>query len=421
MQVWWPSLLQLAVERPFLLPQSTLLLRSQTGGSPPPDQQQNVVPVSMADIGRYWESQGFLQDAAMAILSSWASGTRKQYDSALKKWHCWCVQQCVDTLSPSIKDVANFLIAQQRAGLQYNSIAVIKLVVCTVLDSLNEQALFTGDSRITRVMKGLFRMAPPLPKHLATWDVTNVLNALKTWGHSETLRDKLLSLKLTMLLALCSPKWLSEVANLWLSCMRTFDDRVVFTLPGMNKNRGSRPPHEAIYTQHPETLLCPVHTLSDYIARTSGWRGTTDKLLLSYVGRHQAIGPASVTRWICTMLSMSGVDTRFTAHSMRSAATSKAARAGLSAAQIMAAANWSPGSTTFARFYLKPIRQGFSAAVLTSENAEKTGEETRRSAATDGRDRSLHAVEEAKAKDTAADGDDLSEEFCSLLAFLPVF
>uniref|UniRef100_A0A914VNE5 Uncharacterized protein n=1 Tax=Plectus sambesii TaxID=2011161 RepID=A0A914VNE5_9BILA len=33
-------------------------------------------------------------------------------------------------------------------------------------------------------MKGFFHMAPPLPKHSATWDVTNVLNALKVWGHS---------------------------------------------------------------------------------------------------------------------------------------------------------------------------------------------------------------------------------------------
>uniref|UniRef100_A0A914UKM7 Tyr recombinase domain-containing protein n=1 Tax=Plectus sambesii TaxID=2011161 RepID=A0A914UKM7_9BILA len=289
-------------------------------------------------------------------------------NSALKKWHCWCVQQRVDTLSPSVKDVANFLAAQQRAGLQYNSIAVIKSAVCTVVDSLNEQAAFTGDSRIARVMKGLFRMAPPLPKHSATWDVTDVLNALKAWGHSETLTDKLLSLKLTMLLALCSPKWVSEVANLRLSCMRTFDDRVVFTLPGITKNRGSRLPHEASYSRYPETLLCPVHTLSDYIARTSSWRGATDKLLLSYVGKRQAIGSASVARWICTVLSMSGVDTRFTAHSTRSAATSKASRAGLSAAQILSAANWSPGSTTFARFYLKPIQQGFSAAVLNSES-----------------------------------------------------
>uniref|UniRef100_A0A914VC37 Reverse transcriptase domain-containing protein n=1 Tax=Plectus sambesii TaxID=2011161 RepID=A0A914VC37_9BILA len=35
MQAWWPSLLQLAVERPFLLPQSTLLLRSQMGDPHP--------------------------------------------------------------------------------------------------------------------------------------------------------------------------------------------------------------------------------------------------------------------------------------------------------------------------------------------------------------------------------------------------
>uniref|UniRef100_A0A914VLM9 Uncharacterized protein n=1 Tax=Plectus sambesii TaxID=2011161 RepID=A0A914VLM9_9BILA len=99
---------------------------------------------------------------------------------------------------------------------------------------------------------------------------------------------------------------------------------------------------------------------------------------------------------------MSGVDTRFTAHSTRSAATSKASRAGLSAAQILSAANWSPGSTTFARFYLKPIQQGFSAAVLNSENAKKSHRSTRT-----GGGRNPHAAGVAHAD--AADDNELED------------
>jgi hypothetical protein len=49
--------------------------------------------------------------------------------------------------------------------------------------------------------------------------------------------------------------------------------------------------------------------------------------------------------------------------------TSKAAHAGLAAPQILAAANWSPGSASFARFYHKPIERNFSSVVLAGASA----------------------------------------------------
>uniref|UniRef100_A0A914WZZ2 Uncharacterized protein n=1 Tax=Plectus sambesii TaxID=2011161 RepID=A0A914WZZ2_9BILA len=171
-------------------------------------------------------------------------------------------------------------------------------------------------------------------------------------GVNETLTYKLLSLKMAILLAFCRPKWVSEVNSLrlWVG------DR-------MRNNRGSGPPNVATYLRCSDLLLCPGHTILGYIARTDARRGPTDKLLLS-----------ECTKWLDPPWSRVGLALyyhkrrRYPFHGAFHAIGRdiKADRAGLSAAQIMAAANWSPGSTTFASFSLRPVQQGFSAAVSIS-------------------------------------------------------
>ena len=56
-------------------------------------------------------------------------------------------------------------------------------------------------------------------------------------------------------------------------------------------------------------------------------------------------------------MKLSGIDTeKYKAHSLRSAAVSKASQVGMSVEQILEKANWSK-ATTFHRFYCKQIKQ----------------------------------------------------------------
>ena len=66
-------------------------------------------------------------------------------------------------------------------------------------------------------------------------------------------------------------------------------------------------------------------------------------------------------------MASSGIDvSHFRAHSTRGAATSAAARAGVSTAQIPKAADWSSEST-FTRFYRRDVTTSeFQTAVLAS-------------------------------------------------------
>ena len=77
--------------------------------------------------------------------------------------------------------------------------------------------------------------------------------------------------------------------------------------------------------------------------------------------------PSTIARWLRTVMASSGIDVSyFQAHSTRGAATSTAARAGLSTAQILKAADWS-SERTFTKFYKREVTSSeFEAAVLAS-------------------------------------------------------
>lgn len=113
--------------------------------------------------------------------------------------------------------------------------------------------------------------------------------------------------------------------------------------------------------------ICPVTTLQEYEKKTSHMRcqaGDSKPLLISYCKPHKPVSPATIARWVKSMLAAAGIDiTQFKAHSTRAASTSAARKLGVSTADILRSANWSREST-FERFYWREIEQPFTQAVL---------------------------------------------------------
>ncbi len=65
-------------------------------------------------------------------------------------------------------------------------------------------------------------------------------------------------------------------------------------------------------------------------------------LFLALIKPHNAVTPSTIARWIKLLLSKAGIDTNiFKAHSVRGAATSAAASAGVTMGDILSAADWS--------------------------------------------------------------------------------
>ena len=67
---------------------------------------------------------------------------------------------------------------------------------------------------VSVLMSGIFNTRPPQPKYPFIWDVVTVLYFLRKLLGNDLLSDKLLTLKVSMLLSLLSASRASEITNL---------------------------------------------------------------------------------------------------------------------------------------------------------------------------------------------------------------
>ena len=110
----------------------------------------------------------------------------------------------------------------------------------------------------------------------------------------------------------------------------------------------------------------PEGIYKSYKTLEGKFRGTTQAayIILSYQYPHMSVASATLARYAKMFLSMAGIDiTIFTAHSMRSASTSKANNLGLTLKDIGKATGWR-GTSTFQRYYKLTITPNMGDTLL---------------------------------------------------------
>ena len=214
-------------------------------------------------------------------------------------------------------------------------------------------------------MKGVFNSRTPTPKYSDTWDVKIVLDFIKNWHPLTDLALKHVTYKLVMLLALPTGQRCQTLASLDTQTMTKTAEQFVFRLTDhMKQNRPGHVFSTVHVRRYHQAELCVYQTLEHYLARTSTLRSSS-KLFVSVVKPHGGVTTSSVSRWIKTLLSLSGIDTtKFQAHSTRVAVASKAS-ASLPTDVILKHVGWA-SDCVFRKYYDKPIRQDdlFSSIVL---------------------------------------------------------
>ena len=137
-------------------------------------------------------------------------------------------------------------------------------------------------------------------------------------------------------------------------------------------SRKGKPAPPVLFYEFPEnTKLCPVQCIDAYKAITDSDRTQhqTSQFFLSVIKPYKPVTKATLTRWVVQMLDLSGIDTtKFKAHSVRSASSSKVSAMGLKIQDVLVMGNWSNESvwqkyynkriTTFAERYQKTLLQG---------------------------------------------------------------
>lgn len=226
-----------------------------------------------------------------------------------------------------------------------------------------------NDPCIRRFCKGAAAMKPPKPRYSFTWDPDPVLQYLAKIIINKDTPLKTLTKKLVTLLALITGQRVQTLSLIRLENIQESKDDIKIMITdtiktsGINRNQPLL--NIPFYREKPN--LCVASLLLKYRTRTSRLRKEGEsKLLVTVVKPHKAAGTQTISRWIKEVLTESGIDTQmFSAHSTRHASTSAALRKGTSIDEIFKTAGWTQKSSTFARFYNRPLlKQSFASSIL---------------------------------------------------------
>ena len=223
-------------------------------------------------------------EAKEIIMASWRPGTAKQYKTYLDKWQIYCRDKKINVFKPGLEKAIEFLVMLFNSGIGYSAINTARSALSTII-SLENGLKFGEHPLVIRYMKGIFEIQPALPKYSEIWDVTVVLNYLKTFEKVSELPLKELTLKLTMLLCLTTGQRGQTIHKMDVTGIQALPDRYRLTIN--EKLKQTKPgKHLAPIDLHAfpeEEGLCVVKTLEEYLKRTLKIRDKHSQLLLSYI------------------------------------------------------------------------------------------------------------------------------------------
>lgn len=268
----------------------------------------------------------------------------------------FCDKRKIDPIQASIEYVIEFLTELFEMGLSYETINTARSSLSSLC--IKHDGCFVGSHPlVVRFLNGVYNLRPTKPKYVETWDVSKVLRYLKTLSPVVDLDLKRLTYKLVMLTALTQASRSQSISLLCIKNMKKDQKSLTLYFSGLLKQsrKGKVNPSAVFHLYEPDVDICVYRTLLEYLQKTEEIRGTETQLILSYIKPHKPVVTTTISRWIKIVMKNSGIDVeQYTAHSTRSAISSKVKKFGVPVTEIMKVAGWSTVQT-FARFYDKPM------------------------------------------------------------------
>ncbi len=177
--------------------------------------------VGMAHTGPRAVIDGLPAEVQETIASARAPATRKLYSSKWGVFESWCLTRAIDPVNCPVGPVLEFLQERLTAGAAATTRRVYVAAIAARRE-LDEIPL--GRHRmVSAFMRGARRLRPVRPTAVPSWDLSVVLEGLVTapFEPLESASDRILTLKVVLLLALTSLKRVGDLQAL----------RRVWTLP----------------------------------------------------------------------------------------------------------------------------------------------------------------------------------------------
>ncbi|CAG2188300.1 unnamed protein product [Mytilus edulis] len=301
-QTWFPRLMQLLTDNPIVLPKNKKILNL-------PHDPQSVHPLHKK----------------MKLIACLVSGVASENEDFLKKqptYSCRLGNQVQRNSTKCISGNGSNI----EGNLGYSSLNLARGALSSL--GLTIDSIPVGrHAMVIRYMKGIFNLRPPRPRYESTWDVSKVLQFLRSLSPVKYLKLKDLTLKLTMLIALTNAARAQSIHFMNVNHVHKVKGEFIFVLNELVKQSrpGYKEPTVNIKAYPPDRRLCVYTVYKEYVFRTKLFRGKHEPLLLSYVKPHQPVSRDTISRWIKVVMAKANIDTTiFKAHSVRSASVSKA-------------------------------------------------------------------------------------------------
>ncbi|KAG1038842.1 hypothetical protein G6F43_012627 [Rhizopus delemar] len=350
--------------------------------------EREMVISRMAIINNFREENGIERDTIEYLNQKIRKTTQRAYDNGWKHWVTWCTDNKKNPCHYSPKNVLSFLIANQKYSNTHlntlrSAIASVFTIIHPSEQPIAEQPLIKDFFSAKRRSE----VRIPSPQQLFTWDITILLQYIKTQlSPSNNLSLQELQVK-TILLLCVATMWRprSDIGQLQHRDIHiTQDQQGKFQAIIHARTPKENQVKSTILGEYIEDQLCPVKTLKSFLQRTSTLREklpSEHTLFLTYLDNNNkqpsSVRPTTVANWIKAVFQEAGIDTTyFQAHSIRSASSTKAVELGHSIQDVKKHANWSLTSNTFEKFYYKPSSQASSSTAINNSIFSTTDNST---------------------------------------------
>ena len=159
---------------------------------PPPQELESSKSACLAPRASSIKRQGFSDEVAARIEAPQRSSTRAVYKSKWAIFVKWCESNQVDFRSPSLKQVADFLLYLfKERHLQPSTIEGYRTAIADMIG--NDMIQFGKDENLTRLLDSFHRDKPKGRRGVPAWNLSLVLHQL-TKAPFEPMRRPLLNI-----------------------------------------------------------------------------------------------------------------------------------------------------------------------------------------------------------------------------------
>ena len=342
-----------------------------TRRSAPTSKTEELSPSRLDIVRQSYQKMGFSAEVSKFMSNVHRDNTIKAYDSTWRRWTSWCNINRIDKISPTLNDIANFLLYLYNKGLEASSIAQCRSALSSSLPSINGQRIGQNPA-ICALIKGFEKKRPKQAKMAQSWSVDGVLRMIEGWEDNWNLTPQKLTWKLAMLLALTASSRVSELTYLDCRLMTNLPEGICFQHISHKKNTPSnKTPAKSYFPRFYENRkLCPCLCIETYIARTAKIRDSEENpLLRSYIKPYNKVSPTTISRWITSCIKEAGYEVKphqKMGHSARGKSSSKAFLQGIPLLEILKAGDWKAKSTN-AKHYFKPdFNSAYATKILSN-------------------------------------------------------